>query len=139
MTKSRLGMACIDSRTSKDYRLDRTKSTNHKSIQCQRTPARALNNKHPYKMCNTRKPHLTGIQEFGTAAHFKDLTLGKLDARVTKGCFMGYESKSAIVHGDSLARHSLRGRETKPSRPPRKMSTSKNLWQNLKKTNLNRI
>ena len=93
----------------------------------------------PYEMGNTRKPHLTGIQEFGTAAHFKDLTLGKLDARVTKGCFMGYESKSAIVHGDSLARHSLRGRETKPSRPPRKMSTSKNLWQNLKKTNLNRI
>src|ERR1700678_3260913 len=112
MTKSRLGMACIDSRTSKDYRLDRTKSTNHKSIQHQRTPARALNNKHPYKMCNTRKPHLTGIQEFGTAAHFKDLTLGKLDARVTRGRFMGYESKSAIVLGEA----SLRGRRTKPSR-----------------------
>src|ERR1700678_3080566 len=101
MTESRLGMACIDSRTSKDYRLDRTKSTNHKSIQSQRTPARALNNKHPYKMCNTRKPHLTGIQEFGTAAHFKDLTLGKLDARVTRGRFMGYESKSAIVLGEA--------------------------------------
>src|SRR6202522_847041 len=101
MTKSRLGMACIDSRTSKDYRLDRTKSTNHKSIQRQRTPAQALNNKHHYKMCNTRKPHLTGIQEFGTAAHFKDLTPGKLDARVTRGRCMGYESKSAIVHGEA--------------------------------------
>jgi hypothetical protein len=52
-------------------------------------------------MGNTRKPHLTGIQEFGTAAHFKDLTLGKLDARVTKSRFMGYESKSAIVHGEA--------------------------------------
>src|SRR5271168_3576623 len=50
-------------------------------------------------MGNTIKPHLTGIQEFRTAAQFKDLTLGKLDARVTKGRFMGYESKSAIVHG----------------------------------------
>src|SRR6202522_3146613 len=52
-------------------------------------------------MHNTRKHHLTEIKEFGKAAHFKDLTLGKLDARVTRGRFMGYESKSAIVLGEA--------------------------------------
>src|ERR1700678_839512 len=56
-----------------------------------------------------------------------------------------HKSQGAASWGTSqnqplfMARHSLRGRETKPSRPPRKMSTLKNLRQNLKKTNLNNI
>src|ERR1700678_3080565 len=56
-----------------------------------------------------------------------------------------HESQGAASWGTSrnqplfLARHSLRGRRTKSSRPLRKMSTSMNLRQNLKKTNLNSI
>jgi hypothetical protein len=45
-----------------------------------RTPARALNSKTPYEMGHKRKPHLTGIQEFGAAAYVKDLSAGKQDA-----------------------------------------------------------
>src|SRR6202789_2346583 len=59
-----------------------------------RTPARALNRKTPYEMVHSKKPNLTGIQEFGAAAYVKDLSAGKLDARAQKGRFVGYDSKS---------------------------------------------
>ena len=59
-----------------------------------RTPARANNGKTPYEMGNGKKPNLVGIQEFGVAAYVKDLKAGKLDARATKGRFVGYDSES---------------------------------------------
>ena len=71
MTKSRLGMGCIDSKASKKYRPDRTKFTNHNSIQCQRTPVRALKSQPPYEVSNKGRTHLTGIQEIKAAAHIK--------------------------------------------------------------------
>ena len=63
-----------------------------------RTPARANNGKTPYEMGNGKKPNLIGIQEFGVAAYVKDLKAGKLDARATKGCFVGYNSESKGYH-----------------------------------------
>jgi hypothetical protein len=45
-------------------------------------------------MGNGKKPNLVGIQEFGVAAYVKDLKAGKLDARATKGRFVGYDSES---------------------------------------------
>jgi hypothetical protein len=59
-----------------------------------RTPARALNGKTPYKMGSNKKPHLARIQEFGAAAYIKDLTAGKLDARARKGHFVRCDSES---------------------------------------------
>ena len=59
-----------------------------------RTPAKALDGKTPYKMLNKSKPYLGGIQEFGTAAYVKDLKAGKLDACTQQGRFVGYDSKS---------------------------------------------
>ena len=55
------------------------------------TPACALNRKMPYEMGHNKKPHLTGIQEFGVAAYVKDLMAGKLDAQAKKGQFVGYD------------------------------------------------
>ena len=49
-----------------------------------RTPARALDGKTPYKIVHKKKPHLGGIQEFKVAAYVKDLKSGKLDV-VLKG------------------------------------------------------
>jgi hypothetical protein len=96
MTKSRLGRECIDRRASNNYRPDRTKFTNYNSIQCQRTPARALNSKPPYETSKKIKPNLTasGIQEFGDAPYIKDLNARKLDARTTTRWFAGYDSES---------------------------------------------
>lgn len=45
-------------------------------------------------MGNGKKPNLVGNQEFGAAAYVKDLKAGKLDARATKGRFVGYDLKS---------------------------------------------
>ena len=58
------------------------------------TPACAIKGKTPYKMKHKKKPHLAGIQEFGTAAYVKDLKAGKLDARAQVGRFVGYDSES---------------------------------------------
>ena len=59
-----------------------------------RTPAKVLDGKTPYKMLNKSKPYLGGIQEFRTAVYVKDLKAGKLDACVQQGCFVGYDSES---------------------------------------------
>ena len=59
-----------------------------------RTPACANDGKSPYQVKTQKKPNLTGIQEFGAAAYVKDLKAGKLDARVKKGHFVGYDSES---------------------------------------------
>ena len=59
-----------------------------------RTPARALNGKTPYKVHYNKKPFLGGIQEFGAAAYVKDLKAGKLDSRAQQGRFVGYDSES---------------------------------------------
>ena len=45
-------------------------------------------------MCHGKKPHLAGIQEFGTAAYVKDLDAGKLDPKACVGRFVGYDSES---------------------------------------------
>ena len=58
---------------------------NHGTWLQNRTPARALKGKTPYEMKNNKKPHLAGIQEFGTAAYVKDLNAGKLDAHAQVG------------------------------------------------------
>ena len=59
-----------------------------------RTLTQALQGKTPYKMCHGKKPHLAGIQEFGTAAYVKDLDAGKLDPKACVRRFMGYNSES---------------------------------------------
>ena len=59
-----------------------------------RTPARALDGKTPYKMKHKTKPYLGGIQEFGVAAYVKDMKAGKLDARAQQGHFVEYDSES---------------------------------------------
>ena len=59
-----------------------------------RLPAAALESKTPYEMKNKKKPHLAGIQEFGSAAYVKDLKAGKLEARAQVGRFVGYDSES---------------------------------------------
>ena len=59
-----------------------------------RTPTCALDRKTPYEMQHGKKPYLTGIQEFGTAAYVKDLDAGKLDPKARVGRFVGYDSES---------------------------------------------
>ena len=63
-----------------------------------RTPACAIKGKIPYKMKHKKKPHLTGIQEFSSAAYVKDLKAGKLDACAQVGRFVGYDSESKGYH-----------------------------------------
>ena len=58
------------------------------------TPTHALDRKTPFEMRHGKKPYLTNIQEFGTAAYMKDLDAGKLDLKVRVGRFMGYDSES---------------------------------------------
>jgi hypothetical protein len=45
-------------------------------------------------MAKGKTPHLAGIQEFGAAVYVKDLNARKLDPRVQKGHFVGYDSQS---------------------------------------------
>ena len=45
-------------------------------------------------MTTRRKPNLAGIQHFGAAAYVKLKNAGKLDKRVSKGRFIGYDSES---------------------------------------------
>ena len=59
-----------------------------------RTPARALDGKTPYKMRHKEKPYLGGLQEFGVAAYVKDLKAGKLDSIAQVGHFVRYDSES---------------------------------------------
>jgi hypothetical protein len=59
-----------------------------------KTQTCALEGKTPYEMKNKKKPHLSGLQEFGAAAYVKDLKAGKLDARAQVGQFVGYDSES---------------------------------------------
>jgi hypothetical protein len=56
--------------------------------------AHALNRKTSYEMDHNKKPHLACIQEFGAAAHVKDLTARKLDTRAKKDYFVRYDSES---------------------------------------------
>jgi len=50
-----------------------------------RTPTHTLKGKTPYEVEHKKKPHLAGIQEFGAAAYIKDISTGKLKARVQLG------------------------------------------------------
>ena len=60
----------------------------------ERSPHSALDGKTPYEMKHKKKPHLSGIHEFGVAAYVKDLKAGKLDACAQLGQFVGYDSES---------------------------------------------
>ena len=66
----------------------------HDSWLRERLPHKALKGKTPYEMRHKRKPNLTGIQEFGTAAYVKNLGAGKLEERAKIGRFVGYDSES---------------------------------------------
>ena len=58
------------------------------------TPACALDGKTPYKMKNNKKPHLTGIQEFGVTTYVWDLKAGMLNAHAQVDRFVGYNLES---------------------------------------------
>ena len=46
-----------------------------------RTPTHTNAGKSPYEMRHKKKPHLSGIQEFGAVVYIKDLKARKLDSR----------------------------------------------------------
>ena len=54
-------------------------------------------------MQHKKKPNLAGIQEFGVAAHIKDLKARKLDACAKVGWFIGYDLESKGYWMDLLA------------------------------------
>ena len=51
----------------------------------------------PYEMRHKKKPHLAGIQEFGTVVYIKDLKARKLDSHTKVGQFVSYDLESKVL------------------------------------------
>jgi hypothetical protein len=60
-----------------------------------RVPTRSIDeNKTPYEKGTGRKPNLSGLHEWGSTAWVKKLNASKLDSKVEKGKFVGFDDES---------------------------------------------